>query len=61
MDWEEPKAKKAGWEVGGRLDGLSIGELVQLQDALRIEIERIEAEVGRKRAHEAAASKLFKS
>ena len=61
MDWDEPKPKKTGWEVGARLDGLSIKELEALKEALRAEIERIGAEADRKRAHEAAAASLFKT
>ena len=63
MDWDEvrPKPTSAGLALGADLSGLSIEELEQRITALQAEIERVTAELARKRAHEAAASALFKS
>lgn len=63
MDWDEvrPKPKSAANAIGEDLSGLSIAELEHAIAALKVEIERVEAELQRKRAHEAAASALFKS
>ena len=62
MDWDEVRAgPAAAVTLGEDLSGLGIAELEQRIVALRNEIERVEAELQRKRAHEAAASALFKS
>lgn len=63
MDWDElrPKPKPATIAIGEDLAVLSIAELAHRIVALKEEIERVEAELQRKRAHEAAASALFKS
>lgn len=63
MDWDDvrPKQPSAGQALGVDLSGLSIEELEHRITALKAEIDRVAAELGRKRAHEAAASALFKS
>jgi uncharacterized small protein (DUF1192 family) len=61
MDWDEARPKAAGLVVGETLETLSVGELEARIEALKAEIERVNAELARKRAHEAAASALFKS
>lgn len=61
MDWEEPVVKKAAVTVGEPLATASIGELEARIVALNSEIERVRAEIAKKKAHEAAASALFKS
>lgn len=62
MDWDEPVAKKtAAVTIGEPLATLSIAELETRVVTLNAEIERVKAEIVRKKAHEAAASALFKS
>ncbi len=63
MDWDEPKAAKsaAGPQIGEALDTLSLAELEARVTTLEGEIERVKAEIARKRAHEAAAAAIFKS
>ncbi len=63
MDWDDvrPKPKPAAIAIGEDLAGLSIAELDHRVAALKAEIERVEAELQKKRAHEVAASALFKS
>lgn len=63
MDWDDvrPKPAAAALAIGQDLSSLGIAELEQRIDALKNEIARIEQELARKRAHEAAASALFKS
>lgn len=61
MDWDDvrPKpVKTAG--IGDNLENLSIGELEARIAALTSEIDRVQAELAKKRAHENAASALFK-
>jgi uncharacterized small protein (DUF1192 family) len=61
MDWDDLRpapAKTAG--IGDNLETLSVGELEQRIAALTAEIERVAAELTKKRAHEAAASALFR-
>ncbi len=61
MDWDDAKptaAKVAG--IGDTLETLSVAELEQRIGALAAEIERVKAELARKRAHESAAAALFK-
>lgn len=61
MDWDEVAAKKpAGLTVGENLETLSVAELDARISALRAEIARVEGELARKRAHEAAAAAIFK-
>ena len=61
MSWDdlEPKPKK-GIAVGEDLKSLSVAELDARIAALRQEIERVEAELKAKKAHEAAAASIFK-
>jgi uncharacterized small protein (DUF1192 family) len=61
MDWDElkPKPVKA-IAVGDDLRSLSVSELEARISALGAEIDRVNAELATKRAHEAAASALFK-
>lgn len=62
MDWDDLKPKQlTGLVVGENLEGLSVAELEERIKSLEAEIARVAAELGKKRAHEAAAAKLFKS
>lgn len=62
MDWDEARAKTApGITVGESLEKLSVAELEARIKSLEAELGRVKSEIERKRAHEAAASKLFKS
>ncbi len=62
MDWDEPrKAPTAGATVGEALDKLSVADLEARVASLAAEIVRVEAEIAKRRAHEAAAAALFKS
>lgn len=62
MDWDEARPKPgAEIKVGELLDQLSLAELEARIAAHRAEITRIEDEIAKKRAHEAAASSVFKS
>ncbi len=60
MDWDEAK-QKPKTEIGEPLSNFGIAELETRITALQVEIERVKAELAKKRAHEAAASALFKS
>lgn len=61
MDWDEPKPQKVQVQIGDNLASLSIGELEQRIFHLQSEIERVRAEIVKKKAHEAAAAAFFKS
>lgn len=62
MDWDDVRPKKqAGIAVGETLETLSVAELEARISALTAEIDRVSAELSKKKAHEAAASALFKS
>jgi len=62
MDWDDVRPKKlAGITVGETLETLSVAELEARISALSAEIDRVSAELAKKKAHEAAASALFKS
>lgn len=61
MDWDEPVAKKSAVMLGEPLATLSINELEGRIAVLNDEIERVRAEIAKKRAHEAAAAAIFKS
>lgn len=63
MDWDDvrPKPPAASVAIGQDLSGLGIAELELRIAALKDEIARVEQELAKKRAHEAAASALFKS
>lgn len=60
MDWDEPvnKASKT-IAVGEDLSNLGVAELAVRIEALKAEIGRVEAELGKKKAQAEAASKLF--
>ena len=60
MDWDDAKPKPVV-TAGENLSTLSVSELEQRIVEFEREILRVRQEVGRKRAHEDAASKLFKS
>jgi uncharacterized small protein (DUF1192 family) len=54
----DPKAKKPKLK---NLEPLSLDELEDYITALKTEIERAQTEIGRKKAHAAAASSFFKT
>ena len=61
MDWDDLKPKPPkGITLGESLESLSLGELAARIAALHQEIERVQAEVTAKKAHEAAAAAFFK-
>lgn len=61
MDWDDQRpAPSKAIGIGDNLETLSVGELEQRIAALAAEIDRVKAELAKKRAHEAAASALFK-
>ena len=62
MDWDDarPKPKQTA-AIGDNLASLSVGELEGRIADFEVEIERVQAELKKKRAHEAAAAALFKS
>ena len=61
MDWDEIQKKPVkAVTLGESLETLSIAELELRIDGLKDEITRVEAELVKKRAHEAAAAALFK-
>ncbi|WP_072390298.1 DUF1192 domain-containing protein [Hyphomicrobium sp. CS1GBMeth3] len=61
MDWDEarPALQKAA-SIGDNLETLSVAELESRVAAFEKEIERVKAELSKKRAHESAAAALFK-
>jgi len=61
MDWDDLKPKPAkGITLGESLESLSVSELGARIVALQQEIERVQAELATKKAHEAAAAAIFK-
>ena len=61
MDWDEEKPKPPqGVTVGEDLKRLSQAELEGRIAILTAEIERVRAELGAKKQHEAAADAVFK-
>ena len=62
MDWDElrPKTPKAEASVGDNLETLSVAELEARITLCEGEIARTREELTKKRAHESAASALFK-
>lgn len=61
MDWDDLKPKTPrGITLGESLETLSVGELEARILALSSEIERVQAELKAKKAHEAAAAAIFK-
>jgi uncharacterized small protein (DUF1192 family) len=62
MDFDDDRPKpKPTAAIGDNLATLSVGELEARIKAFENEIERVRAELSKKRAHEAAAAALFKS
>jgi uncharacterized small protein (DUF1192 family) len=62
MDWDEARPKPAaGITLGEDLKRLSVAELEARVAALEAEIARTKLEIDAKKAHNAAASALFKS
>ncbi len=60
MDWDEARPAPKVY-LGEPLATLSVAELEARIVALHQEIERVSAELAKKKAHEAVASALFKS
>ena len=61
MDWDEiQKRPLKAVTLGETLETVSIVELEHRIEALKTEITRVEAELAKKRAHEAAAAAFFK-
>ena len=60
MDWDEARPKPTAITVGDDLKRLSVAELEARVAALEAEIARTKGEIGAKKAHNAAASALFK-
>ncbi|WP_333795442.1 DUF1192 domain-containing protein [Hyphomicrobium sp.] len=61
MDWDEHRLTPAqSAAIGENLETLSVAELEGRLDAFAAEIERVKAELERKRAHESAAEALFR-
>ncbi|CAA2138213.1 DUF1192 domain-containing protein [Hyphomicrobium sp. ghe19] len=63
MDLDDlmPRKKPSGAAIGDNLETLSVAELEKRIADLNAEIVRVNAELDRKRKHEAAARALFKS
>lgn len=60
MDWDEARPRPQA-TIGEPLSNFGIKELEARIGALEAEIVRVRDELARKKAHEAAASALFKS
>jgi len=61
MDWDEARpAPSKSASIGDNLETLSVAELEARIEAFAAEIQRVKAELERKRAHESAAAALFK-
>lgn len=61
MDWDEARpAPSKSASISDNLETLSVAELEERIRAFTAEIERVQAELTRKRAHESAAAALFK-
>lgn len=60
MDWDDTRPAPKTY-LGEPIATMSIGELEARIIALRQELDRVSAEIAKKKAHEAAASALFKS
>ncbi len=59
MDWDEPTKKPATVTVGDDLSTLGVAELSERIEALNGEVERVEAEMAKKKAQASAADELF--
>ena len=57
---DDPPRKGAPYEIGQKLDGLSVGDLDQAMGMLRAEITRLEEERARKAETLGAAEMAFK-
>jgi uncharacterized small protein (DUF1192 family) len=60
IDADDLPKKKAVHDLGQDLSLLSVGELGERVNVLKDEIGRLEAEIARKRASQAAADAFFK-
>ena len=60
MDEDDRPKKKVAHEIGQDLTLLSVEELAARVSLLKEEIERLEADMGKKRATRAAADQFFK-
>jgi uncharacterized small protein (DUF1192 family) len=60
IDPDDLPKKKIAHELGQDLSRLSVGELAERVGLLKQEITRLEAEMTKKRASEAAAGAFFK-
>ena len=58
---EEAPKPKPGYRLGENLDAWSVGDLRELTEDLKKEIERVESEIARKRGDLSAAESLFKT
>jgi uncharacterized small protein (DUF1192 family) len=56
-----PKKRKIQHELGSDLSSLSIDELTDRISELKKEVERLEAEITRKRSVQSAADAIFRS
>lgn len=61
MDEDKPRPKKKVHELGEDLSLLSVGELRERVDALKSEIDRLEATIRSKEVSKSAADTFFKS
>ena len=62
MDWDDVRPKAvSGGALGDNLEKFSVSELEARIKALEAEIVRVAAELAKKKAHEVAASQLFKT
>lgn len=57
---DEPRTTRADYEIGQKLDGMSVNEIEQCIAMLRAEITRLEEERGRKQDTLGAAEMAFK-
>ena len=61
MDWDEQKPKpRKSIAIGDNLETLSLAELEARIASFNAEIDRLRAEIARKKTHNAAAEGLFK-
>ena len=62
MDWDDVRPKlQSSIVIGTDLRSLSVADLRARISACEAEIERVQAEIEKRLAHEQAASRLFKS
>lgn len=60
IDWEDRRPAADQLVVGETLERLSVDELAARIVRLEREIERVRAEMDKKKAHEASAAAIFK-